>query len=48
MNTQHLKIVGLTNGGDGRSCVDCDICGEEVTVGSVLIAMKQHTIRKGE
>lgn len=48
MNTQRLKIVGLTNGGDGRSCVDHDICGKEVTVGSVLIATKQHNICKGE
>ena len=48
MNTRRVKIVGLTNGGDGRSCADHDICGEEVTVGTVLVAMKQHNTRNGE
>ena len=48
MNTRRIKIVGLTHGGDGRSCADHDICGEEVTVGTVLVAMKQHNTRNGE
>ena len=48
MIPQTLKIVGLTHGGDGRSCSKHDICGEHVTVGSVLVAKKQHNIRHGQ
>ena len=48
MNPQKLKIVGLTHGGDGRSCLKHDICRELVTVGSVLVASKQHNICHGQ
>ena len=40
-------MVGLTHGGDGRSCSEHNICGEQVIVGLILVASKQHNVRHG-